>query len=217
MIASIMCLRRIFYTSKLKLKMSSDLFSTMVDLVFVLETLVFVGFFFLTFWTSTSSSSILKLPLVMFVKNSKIFSVFLFESEFLMMPKNSPNSIFPLLSSSTASMISYTSSQLSANPSPIKGSSSSSIPIEPDPSSSRELKHSLSFFIWSSVKFKTWLFPCRINQLHSSLTQRIVWFSIISSIHSFFVLNSVPMAIKSSSMSSWLTLFHKSEVFILSI
>jgi len=82
----------------------------------------------------------------MFVKNSKIL-LLSFESEFLIMPKNSPNSILPLLSSSTASIISYTSSQLSANPIPIKGSSSSSIPIDPDPSSSSELKHSLSFLI----------------------------------------------------------------------
>jgi hypothetical protein len=38
-----------------------------------------------------------------------------------------------------------TSSLVSANPSPISGSSSSSTPMDPDPSSSRELKQDFNF------------------------------------------------------------------------
>ena len=76
-----------------------------------------------------------------------------------MIIKNSSNSICPDPSSSTSSIISRTSYRPSANPSPIRGSSNSSIPIEPPPSSSRATKHSLSFLNSSSEKSKTWDLP----------------------------------------------------------
>jgi hypothetical protein len=56
-----------------------------------------------------------------------------------------------------------TSSLFSANPRPIKGSSSSSIPIDPPPSESSELKHSFNFLISSSEKSKTSPFPREYN------------------------------------------------------
>ncbi len=64
-----------------------------------------------------------------------------------MMPRNSGNSIIPEPSSSTDIIMSITSSLVSAKPKPISGSSNSSIPMAPEPSPSREPKHSFSFLI----------------------------------------------------------------------
>jgi hypothetical protein len=74
------------------------------------------------------------------IKKSFIFAFEPF-SEFFMIYKNSGNSINPDLSSSTSSIILLISSQLLANPNPIRGSSSWSTPIEPFPELSRESKH----------------------------------------------------------------------------
>lgn len=104
----------------------------------------------LSFWTSklNDRSFFENYPLVMSLKNLLIFAVFSLPSEFLIIPRNSVNSIMPDPSSSTKSIISCTSSLFSANPSPIRGSSNSSIPMEPEPSPSNELKHSFSFLIY---------------------------------------------------------------------
>jgi len=56
------------------------------------------------------------------------------------MDKNSPNSIILDPSSSTKSTISCTYYLFSTNPRAINGPSNSSTPIDPEPSSSRELK-----------------------------------------------------------------------------
>jgi hypothetical protein len=81
----------------------------------------------------------------------KLFILEVDSSEsFLMMDRNSSNSIYPEPSSSTMSIISCTCCLVSASPRPIKGSSSSSIPIAPEPSESKDWKHSLRLFISKS-------------------------------------------------------------------
>ena len=105
------------------------------------------------------------LPFDISLKNWFILAVFSFISEpfeesfISIILRNSLNSMQPEPSSSTQSIISSTSSRVSAKPRPISGSSSSSIPMEPEPSSSRALKHSCSFFISSSVNLRTWPYP----------------------------------------------------------
>ena len=102
-----------------------------------------------------------------------------------MILKNSGNSISLVPSSSTDAIIALTSSRFSANPSPISGTynckihsppisvqnlqiephssqiltSSSSSPIEPPPSASKELNHFFSFLISSSVKSNSHSLP----------------------------------------------------------
>lgn len=84
------------------------------------------------------------LPLTKSLKKSVITFVFSFSPLFLMIVRNSLNSIIPEPSSSTKSIIFYTSFTFYANPSPINGSCISWSPIEPSPPWSRELKQSLS-------------------------------------------------------------------------
>lgn len=78
-------------------------------------------------------------------------------SEFLIILRNSPNSIFPDPSSSTKSIISCTSSLVSAKPKPMRGSSNCSTPIEPVPVSSSESKHSYNFWIYLQESECEWV------------------------------------------------------------
>jgi hypothetical protein len=90
----------------------------------------------LDFWTKSENEIpfMLYSPVVNFLKKSVIAFVLYFLSEFLMISRNSSNSISPEPSASTASTNCYTFSSESANPKPINGSWSSSVPIEPPPS-----------------------------------------------------------------------------------
>ena len=71
---------------------------------------------------------------------------------FLMMPRNSSNSITPDWSSSTRSTMFWICWRLSTRPRAMRGSSSSSTPILPEPSSSSESKYVLSYLSSSSSK-----------------------------------------------------------------
>ena len=101
-------------------------------------------------------------------------------SEFLMIYKNSGNSMNPDLSSSTSSIILLISSQLFANPKPINGSSNWSTPIEPVPLLSRESKHYWSYCIYWSEKSRKWLFPCLHIHFLFFLSSNINLFSMLS-------------------------------------
>lgn len=111
-----------------------------------------ISFFLLIYWTSTEKDSyyLPNFPAASFLKNFLISIVLLSVSLFLISYKNSSNSISPDLvpasdSLSTLSIIASICSIFSAKPRPINGFSSSSMPIAPLPSWSKELKHSLSF------------------------------------------------------------------------
>lgn len=65
------------------------------------------------------------------------------------------------------SMSSWTSSRVCESPRAMKGSSSSSTPMEPVPFSSRELKYFLSSSRASSLNTIRFFFPCFFSQLRS--------------------------------------------------
>jgi hypothetical protein len=60
-----------------------------------------------------------------------------------------------------------TSSRVDANPRAMRGSSSSSTPIEPEPSLSREVKYFLSLLISSSLKSMRSSLPCFLSHVRS--------------------------------------------------
>jgi hypothetical protein len=101
-------------------------------------------------------------------------------SEFLIIYKNSGNSMNPDLSSSTSSIMLLISSRLFAKPNPIRGSSSWSTPIEPFPKLSNESKHCWSYCICWSEKSRKWLLPCLHIHFLFFLSSKISLFSIFS-------------------------------------
>lgn len=119
------------------------------------------------------------------------------ESSFLLPPliiaKNSVNSIIPVPSSSTASTICWTYWRLSHKPKAIRGSSNSSTPIAPDPSSSRQLKYYLSFLNSSSSKSIQCFLPCFFNQFLVLLSGLNINSSIVMTPPSSSSLNVSPV------------------------
>lgn len=89
-------------------------------------------------------------------------------SSFCIMDKNSPNSIFPLLSSSTESIKALISSLVSSSPTDSRSSSNSSMPIEPHFFLSNELKYCFISLLSSLSKSIRYFFPFFVNHFRSS-------------------------------------------------